>query len=336
MLYDITRETRVPLVGNIYFGVIDRGTNLLQIRASNSCNLNCSFCSVDAGPESKTRINHFQVEMDYLLEVVEKIVKYKGINDVECHLDSTGEPLFYPRIIELAEKLKKIPGVKTTSLQTNGTLLTKEKIKRFESAGLDRINLSMNSMNPELAKEISGVGWYDIEKIKDSAEEIVKSEIDLLVAPVYLPRINDDEIPKIIEFALDVGAGKRFPPLGIQKFERYKFGRKPSGIKIQTWWKFYNDYLKKLEKKYNTKLILRPEDFGIYKVKPLPKTMKKNEKVNVELMCPGWINNEMLGVARGRTVSIVNCNKKSGNINVKIVSNKHNIYLGVPSKSFSF
>lgn len=330
MLYEINEETKVPLLGSIYFGVIDRGTNLLQVRASNSCNLNCSFCSVDAGPESKTRINHFQVELNYLLKTVKKIVEYKNVKDIECHLDSTGEPMIYPEIIKLAEKLKKIPGVKTTSLQTNGTLLTKEKIKKFEKAKLDRINLSINSMNPKFAREISGVSWYDIEKIKDSAKEIAKSKIDLLIAPVYLPKINDSEIPKIIEFAQSIGAGKKFPSLGIQKFEKYKYGRKPTGIKIQSWWKFYNKYLIELEKEYNTKLILRPENFGIYKVKPIPKTMKKNEKVNVEIVCPGWIKNEMLGIAKGRTISILNCNKKSGGIKVKIVSNKHNIYVGVP------
>lgn len=330
MLYKISRETGIPLIGTIYFGIIDRGTNLLQIRASNSCNLNCSFCSVDSGPDSKTRANNYFVELNYLIDTVKNVIKYKGIKDIECHLDSTGEPVTYPKIVELAKKLKELPEVKITSLQTNGTLLSESKIKQLEKAGLDRINLSINSMNGELAKKLSGVKWYDLEKIKYFAEKIANSKIDLLIAPVYLPRINDDEIPKIINFAKKIGAGKRFPPLGIQKYEKYKLGRKPTGLKIQTWWKFYNDYLKKLEKKYSTKLILKPEDFGIYKINPLPKTMKKNEKVNVEIVGPGWTKNEMIGVAKGRAVSILNCKKEKGTIKTKIVSNKHNIYVGIP------
>ncbi len=330
MIYNISRETGIPLIGTIYFGIIDRGTNLLQIRASNICNLNCSFCSVDSGPDSKTRANNYFVELEYLVDTIKDVIKYKEIQDIECHLDSTGEPIAYPKIVELARKLKEIPEVKITSLQTNGTLISKTKIKQLEKAKLDRINLSINSMDGELAKKLSGVKWYDLEKIKYFAEEIAKSDIDLLIAPLYLPKINDGEIPKIINFAKEVGAGKKFPPLGIQKYEKYKLGRKPIGLKMQTWWKFYNHYLKKLEKKHSVKLILKPEDFGIYKINPLPKTMKKNEKVRVEIVGPGWTNNEMLGVARGRAVSILNCKKESGTIKTKIVSNKHNIYVGVP------
>ena len=46
----ITADSDIPLVGSLYFGIIDRGTSLLQVRPSCGCNLNCPFCSVDAGP----------------------------------------------------------------------------------------------------------------------------------------------------------------------------------------------------------------------------------------------------------------------------------------------
>ena len=42
----------MPLVGHVAFGIIDRGTNLLQIRPTSLCPLSCIFCSVDAGPRS--------------------------------------------------------------------------------------------------------------------------------------------------------------------------------------------------------------------------------------------------------------------------------------------
>ncbi len=45
---------------------------------------------------------------------------------------------------------------------------------------------------------------------------------------------------------------------------------------------------------------------------------------------PGWITGEMLGVARDRVVSVFNCPKESGQVRVKIVATKHNIYVGVP------
>ncbi|HDD34251.1 MAG TPA: radical SAM protein, partial [Thermofilaceae archaeon] len=45
----------IPLIGHLAFGIVDRGTNLLQIRPTSSCPLSCVFCSVDAGPASKRR-----------------------------------------------------------------------------------------------------------------------------------------------------------------------------------------------------------------------------------------------------------------------------------------
>ncbi len=230
----ITRESGIPLVGSLYFGIIDRGTSLLQVRPSCGCNLNCPFCSVDAGPATRTRATSYEVEIEYLLEAVEEIAWFKGAG-VECHIDSPGEPLMYHKLPELVAALRQIDCVSVISLQTNGTLLDDAKIAALESAGLDRINLSIHALDPEMAKTLAGVDWFDTEKLKMAAEAVARSEIDLLIAPVYIPGINDAEIPKLIRYAQEIGAGKRFPPLGIQKFERYKYGRTPKGVKAQSW-----------------------------------------------------------------------------------------------------
>jgi len=235
----ITAVSDIPLVGSLYFGIIDRGTSLLQVRPSCGCNLNCPFCSVDAGPESTTRATSYEVELEYLLSAVEEIAPFKGTG-VECHIDSPGEPLMYARLPELVAALKAIDAVSTVSLQTNGTLLDEKKIAALAEAGLDRVNLSLHAIDPALAKELAGVEWYDIGKVTDAARAVAASSTDLLIAPVFMPGINDAEIPKLIEFARECGAGKRFPPLGIQKFERYRYGRTPKGVKVQSWWQFFN------------------------------------------------------------------------------------------------
>ena len=223
-LFRITRESDIPLMGCLYFGIIDRGSNLLQIRPSCSCNLNCPFCSVDAGPHSKTRVTNYEVELDYLMEAVQEIAPFKGPG-VECHIDSCGEPMLYPEIADLVRELKCVKDVSVVSMQSNGTLLDEERIKTLEEAGLDRINLSIHALSPELAVSLAGISRFDIERVKDVAGLVAKSKIDLLIAPVYIPGVNDAEIPKLIEFALQTKAGKRWPPLGIQKFEHYRSGQ---------------------------------------------------------------------------------------------------------------
>jgi len=250
---------------------------------------------------------------------------------VECHIDSPGEPMMYPRFAELVASLRKIDEVQTISVQTNGTLLNPEKIAQLESAGLDRINLSLHALDPELARILAGVDWFDVTKITDAARAVAQSNIDLLVAPVYLPGINDDEIPKLIRFAKEIGAGKRFPPLGIQKFEHYRYGRSPKGVKAQSWWQFFNRSIKPWEEEAEIPLRLDLErDFGTRRQQFVPLTMKKGDKVTVEIRAPGWIHGEMLGVANNRVVSVYNCPKQSGQLRVKIMATKHNIYTGMP------
>jgi uncharacterized Fe-S cluster-containing radical SAM superfamily enzyme len=326
----ITRKSEIPLIGSLYFGIIDRGTSLLQVRPSCGCNLNCPFCSVDAGPQSTTRATSYEVEMEYLLEAVKEIAEFKG-NGVECHIDSPGEPVMYPHLPGLIAALRQIKEVSVISLQTNGTLLDAAKIAALESAGLDRINLSLHALDPAIAKMLAGVEWFDINMLIETAKAVARSNIDLLIAPVYVPGINDAEIPKLIRFAQEIGAGKRFPPLGIQKFEHYRYGRSPKGVKAQSWWQFFNRSIRPWEKESGIKLQLDSvRDFGMVRRPFIPLVFSKGEKVNVEIRAPGWIRGEMLGVARNRVVSVFNCPKESGHVRVKIVSTKHNIYTGVP------
>ena len=326
----ITAGSDIPLVGSLYFGVIDRGTSLLQVRPSCGCNLNCPFCSVDAGPCSKTRATSYEVELDYLLSAVEEIAPFKGTG-VECHIDSPGEPLMYARLPELVAALKAIDAVSTVSLQTNGTLLDERKIAALADSGLDRMNLSLHALDPALARELAGVDWFDIEKVTEAARAVAASSMDLLIAPVYMPGINDAEIPKLLAFARECGAGKRFPPLGIQKVERYKYGRTPKGVKVQSWWQFFNRSIKEWEKTSGLALRLDPErNFGTVRRPSLPQVFKKGEKATVEIKAPGWIHGEQLGIARNRVVSVFGCDKTSGQVRVKIVAAKNNIYVGVP------
>ena len=174
-LFHITRQSGIPLVGCIYFGVVDRGSSLLQIRPSCGCNLNCPFCSVDAGPHSRSRVTDYQVELDYLMEAVEEIAPFKGPG-VECHIDSPGEPMLYPDIVPLVERLKAIKEVSVVSMQSNGTLLDEERIRALEEAGLDRINLSIHSLQPEKAAFLAGMPGFDIEKIKQAAKSIAAKQ----------------------------------------------------------------------------------------------------------------------------------------------------------------
>jgi uncharacterized Fe-S cluster-containing radical SAM superfamily enzyme len=196
--------------------------------------------------------------MDYLVEEFEKIVEFKGREHIEAHIDTVGDPITYPKIVELVARLKQISGVDVVSMQTHGSILDTKLLSRLSEAGLTRLNFSIDALRPELAKRLTDAEWYETEKMVELMHFIVSStKIDLLVAPVWVPSVNDEEIPKIIQLAVNLGAGKRFPPLGIQKYERHKHGRKVKGVGEISWKSFYSQ-LKIWEQKFRVKLIISP------------------------------------------------------------------------------
>ena len=316
----IHKNSNIPLIGSIYFGIIDRGTNIIEIRPITGCNLNCIYCSVDEGTPSKRRID-FVVEKDYLISELKEVISFKGLSNIEVHINAQGEPLLYADIVDLIKDIRKIKAVKTISMDTNGTLLIRSLVDKLAEAGLTRVNLSLNSLIEGIAKKITNKP-YHIKKILEIAEYIPK-KLDLIIAPVWISGYNDEEMPKLIEFAKKIKAGKNCPPIGIQNFLNYKFGRNP--VKSMPMEVFFKK-IKELEKKHNIDLTVKG-GFEVVKSKELPKPFKRKEIVEAEIILPGRLKNEKIAMARERIISIPNC-YKDGKVRVKITRTKHNIFFG--------
>jgi hypothetical protein len=313
----------LPLQGSLYFGIIDRNTNIIEIRPITGCNLNCIFCSVDLCKRQRD----FVVNSDYLIEEAEKLAELKReeVKDLEIHINAQGEPLLYAPLAELIKGVKKIKGVKTISIDTNGSLLTESKVDELVKAGLTRFNISMNAFSEETAKKIAGIP-YPIENVKKICKYIAK-KADILLAPVWLNGINDKDIEEIIKFSLELKKirkeQQKVPFIGIQNFQEYEHGKKP--VKAAEFDEFY-EYLKGMEEKYKLKLKLSREDFGIVQAKT-EKALKKNEIVDAEIACDGMFKNEKLAVAKQRIIA-VNTDKVKGRIKVRITRDKYNIFYG--------
>lgn len=328
-LVRVGKEVDLPLTGALPFGVVDRGTNLLQVRPSSGCNLSCPFCSVDEGPQGD-KAARYEVSLDYMLEYAGAVASRKDSDEIEMHIDGCGEPLLYPKIVELVDRFSRLEDVEVISMQTNGMLLDEEMVLKLEKAGLDRINLTINSLDEGTAKFMAGTDSYDLDKVLTNAETIASSNIDLLVAPVWIDGLNDEGIEDIIQYAKDLGAGEKWPPLGIQKYREHRNGRKVEGYSEIPWKKFH-ERLETLEEKYNVKLKLSPEDFGIEDADfSLGKVFRRGQKVKAEVLAQGWNPGQKLAVADHRTITILNGNKVSigERATVKMLRSKHNLYLG--------
>ena len=129
-----------------------------------------------------------------------------------------------------------------------------------------------------------------------------ESKIELLIAPVWIPNINDEEIIKIIKFCKEIKC-----KIGIQKYETYKYSRRMKKAKQLNYWKFYNQ-LKEWEKQFGVKLIVSARDFDIEKRERVTKPFKKGDKVRCVVKLPGWLKDQMIGIAKNRCITINNCN----------------------------
>jgi len=320
----IHQTSGIPLIGTNYFGLVDRGSNIIEVKPLTSCNISCIFCSVDEGPKSRRKVD-FVVEKDYLVDEFRKIVEFKNSNNIDAHINAQGEPTLYTEMADLVRDIMSIKGVKTSSIDTNGLLLTKQYIDELAEAGLTRINLSLHALDPKKATELAGYP-YNLNKVLEMARYIPKTKMDLIIVPVWMPGYNDEEIPKLAKFAQDIGAGKHCPPIGIQNMLNYKFGRNP--VKETPMEMFYKK-MKELEEKHNLKLIFDKTAFDVEDLPELPKPFKKDQTVEAEIVMPGRIGSEKLAVAKNRLISVPNCYKEEGSkVKLRIKRTKHNIFLG--------
>lgn len=314
----IHRNSGIPLIGSLYFGIVDKGTDIIEIKPNTGCNASCVFCSVGEGPAEKTSWKtDYVIELEYLLDELRKLVEFKG-QKVTVYINPHGEPLLYADIVELVRGIRAIPLVDRIHIITNGMLLTKELVDQLSDAGLSFFNISMHALDPTMAKEILGTSAYNIERIKEIAIYIKQhSKVDLLITPVLMHNINDAEMEKIIGFCASIGCAH----IGIQNFLENRRGRNPAK---EMSWDAFHALLRAWEEKHGLKLIIQDK---LEETRQYDKPFKRDDVVKAEVVCDGRARGEKIAAAKGRCIMVPHC-EKDGRINVKITKSLHNIFVG--------
>ncbi len=118
----------------------------LRVSVTPRCNYNCVVC------DHEGMIGHPQeLEQDDLVHLINLFVDELHISRIKL---TGGEPLCAPNIVSLVKAIKLNQKVTDLSLTTNGSLLV-EKAVALKDAGLDRLNVSIWSLNPETYKKIT-------------------------------------------------------------------------------------------------------------------------------------------------------------------------------------
>lgn len=162
--------------------------NNIRISLTQRCNLNCIYCH----HEGENRRNGREMTIEEFEEIL-KIAEAFNIHKLKL---TGGEPLMRKDIVEIVHTGKR--HMKEVSMTTNGLLLPLYA-KELKGAGLDRVNISLDSLNGERFKYVTS-GKLDralmgIRSAKEAGIEPIKINM------VIMKGINDDEIEDLIDFS---------------------------------------------------------------------------------------------------------------------------------------
>ena len=171
--------------------------NYLRLSLTGRCNFKCSYCYTPEAPPP-------QVSHDFMLRLV-GLFASQGVDKVRL---TGGEPLIHPKIIEIARRVKEIPGIKHLAITTNGFLLHRHLTSLLD-AGLDSMNLSLDSLVPAKFAFISKMDGFD--KVwKGFLQGYDSGRLRIKLNCVMMRGINDDEIMDFVELAKDRDISVRF------------------------------------------------------------------------------------------------------------------------------
>ncbi|MEP6906353.1 MAG: radical SAM protein, partial [Gemmatimonadales bacterium] len=172
-----------------------RQIEYLRISVTDKCNFWCLYCMPAEGLQWLPRSEI----LDY--EEIAEIVRQLAPLGLKRLRITGGEPTIRPRLEILIAALRAIEGIDDISLSTNGVRLA-ELAPGFRAAGLDRVNISADSLRPDRIREISRRDFgFDPRAAAGAASKAGLSPVKINV--VLMRGINDDEIEDFARLTLD-------------------------------------------------------------------------------------------------------------------------------------
>ncbi len=134
-----------------------------QIEPTTRCNYTCGFCVGRCLPQQDLAFSKF-------IEIIESVEELEHVE-----LQGEGEPLLHPRFFSMVESLHlRQPGVKVSFI-TNGSLFTKDNIRKILSAGIHRILISIESAD---SKEFQSIRGGKLERVIRGVESLIDARKD--------------------------------------------------------------------------------------------------------------------------------------------------------------
>ena len=168
-----------------------RSIDYLRLSVTDLCNYRCQYCMPADGVAKRPHTDMLSIEE--LVKISEACIA-NGVKKIRL----TGrEPLVRRGIVELCQKLRALPGLDELCITTNGALLP-QLAQPLRDAGVDRLNISMDTLRPDRFASITRLGT--LEAVTRGIEAAQKAGFDRLkFDAVLIGGFNDDEIGDFLE-----------------------------------------------------------------------------------------------------------------------------------------
>lgn len=173
-----------------------RNIHYLRISVTDRCNLRCTYCMPGEGVKM---LEHHDI---LSFEEIENFTRFAVDNGITKVRLTGGEPLVRKGIVKLIAKLSNIEGIKDLSMTTNGILLD-QFANELKAAGLQRVNISMDTIDPDRYCEITRNG--DLQKVIQGIEAAQKAGLSPVKVNAVIFGEPNEEILHLKEFCRTKG-----------------------------------------------------------------------------------------------------------------------------------
>ncbi|MGC9348025.1 MAG: GTP 3',8-cyclase MoaA [Anaerolineae bacterium] len=179
-----------------------RSIDYLRISVTDRCNLRCLYCMPEEGIRP---ISHDEILSYEEIETVVRAAVELGISKFRL---TGGEPLVRLGLVDLVAKIAAVPGVRDLAMTTNGTLLARHA-EELAQAGLNRVNVSLDTLRPERFREITR--WGSLEDTLAGIAAAHQAGLKpVKINTVVIRGLNDEEVVDLARKTIEDGWYLRF------------------------------------------------------------------------------------------------------------------------------
>ena len=179
---------------------LGRGIEYLRLSVTERCTLKCAYCRSDEGLCPKKQ----ELSADQLARIAGSFGSL-GINKIRI---TGGEPLVRRDILDIVRRLAALPGIEEIAMTTNAQQLPGNSAA-LKHAGLNRLNISIDSLQPDRYERMTGGG--NLRHVLTGIQEAIHCGLlPLKLNAVLMRGVNDDEIDAFIALAKDSPVDIRF------------------------------------------------------------------------------------------------------------------------------